>query len=222
MPDTSAIDFSENFLSDLLSTPLPVLRDVVVITPAAGALDAVEALRQATQALHERLDNRLPLSRAAPSLADYALHLCVLRDWQVALAPWLSRTGSVAATLMHLKDDIADCAPCVFSAAYLQFADADLVVQADDGSDAFCWGIAYVLEGSRLGGQVLYKRLQAHLAPHPLRYLQRGTEGPSWPQTLKALRMHVATAPSRAAACAGAVAAFELLLVRFELAGAPA
>lgn len=209
-------------MSDLLTTSLHVSRDVTPTTAPAGASDAVEALRLATQALHERLDSRLPLSRAAPSLADYALHLCVLRDWQTALAPWLSRTGSNASSLLLLEEDIADCAPCRFSATYRQSADVDVVLQADDGSDAFCWGVSYVLEGSRLGGQVLYKRLQAQLAPHPLRYLERAAGGLSWPQTLKALRLHVATPRSRAAACAGAVAAFELLLARFELAGVPA
>ena len=187
------------------------------ITRAPEPSDAVVALRQATQVLHARLDSRLPLGREAPTITDYATHLCVLRDWHHALGPWLSRTASTG-SLALLDRDIEDCPPCQFSAAYLRAADLAVVLQADDGSAFFCWGIAYVLQGSRLGGQVLYKRLRERLAPHPLRYLQHGTGGPSWPDTLKSLRRHLSTGPSQASACSGAVAAFGLLLARFELA----
>ena len=180
------------------------------------------ALRRATHALHQRLDSRLPLGRDVPSLADYAIHLCVLRDWQRALAPWLSRTASMVGSITLLAQDIEDCPPCRLTPAYLRVADVGVVLPGDDGSEAFCWGVAYVLEGSRLGGQVLYGRLRAHLAPHPLRYLQHGTGGPSWPDTLRALHMQLSSPCSQAAACCGAVAAFELLLARFELAGVSA
>jgi heme oxygenase len=94
------------------------------------------------------------------------------------------------------------------------------VYAADDGSDAFCWGIAYVLEGSRLGGQVLYRRLQPRFAPHPLHYLSpRPATAQSWPQTLALLRDRLGTPSGREAGCRGAVAAFEVLLGRFHTAG---
>jgi heme oxygenase len=41
-----------------------------------------------------------------------------------------------------------------------------------DASPAWRWGVCYVIEGSQLGGAVLYKRLHERLAPHPLRYLK--------------------------------------------------
>ena len=216
------IALPKTVLPDILSAPLPIRRNSLSIGHATDAADAVEELRRATRALHERLDSRLPLGLETPTLADYATHLCVLRDWQQALSPWLSRTASTTVSLALLAQDIEDCPPCRFPAAYLCAADMKLVLPVDDGSEAFCWGIAYVLEGSRLGGQVLYRRLHERLAPHPLRYLQHGTGRPSWPDTLRALRSHLASPSSQTAACRGAVAAFELLLARFELAGVAA
>lgn len=183
--------------------------------------DAVQALRTATRRLHETLDHGLPLARPDAGLSDYVLHLRVIRDWQLALAPWFGRTASdTASSLELIKRDLQD-AVADSPTATLPPVDTAAVKAADDGSDAFCWGMAYVLEGSRLGGQVLYRRLQAPLAPHPLRYLgERNAHGPSWPHTLTALRTQLATPDARTAGCLGAVAAFETLLARFRQEGA--
>lgn len=183
-------------------------------------IDAVTALRTVTHALHEQLDHSLPLARANANLADYAAHLTVLRDWQQALAPWLTRAILDLNALALLDQDLSDCPAQV--SALIDLPDPDLTAlrQADDGRDGFCWGIAYVVEGSRLGGQVLYRRLSQQLAPHPLRYLgQRGKAGASWLDILACLRIHLDAKPERQSACNGAVAAFELLLLRFRHAG---
>jgi heme oxygenase len=184
--------------------------------------DAVVALRSATQALHEQLDRQLPLARAEASLADYAAHLTVLRDWQRSLAPWLARAIIDLAGLALLEQDLQDLRDCPAHAHAMPvlptLAPPDLAAlrQADDGRDGYCWGIAYVVEGSRLGGQVLYRRLAQQLAPHPLRYLgQRGNSGLSWPGMLACLRARLDTGLEVESACNGAAAAFELLLVRF-------
>lgn len=186
-------------------------------------IDAVAALRAATHALHEQLDHSLPLARADAALADYAAHLTVLRDWQRALAPWLSRAITDPAALALLNQDLQDLHDCPAQApalACLPMPDLTALRKADDGRDGFCWGIAYVVEGSRLGGQVLYQRLSEQLAPHPLRYLgQRGRTGLSWPDMLACLRTRLDSSPERQSACNGAVAAFELLLQRFRHAG---
>ena len=98
--------------------------------------------------------------------------------------------------------------------------DLSPVRRADDGTTAFCHGIAYVHEGSRLGGEVLYRRLHGVLAPHPLRYLRdRSGGGFSWPAVLAGLRSRLAGAQAQASACRGAVAAFEVLLGQFGRAG---
>ena len=182
--------------------------------------DAVAAIRSATQQLHDRLDRNLPLAQTAPTLADYAIHIGMLRDWQISLAPWLRRTSSSAASLQLIEQDLADCPAEIAALAQPATPDLRRLLQADDGSQAFCWGIAYVLEGSRLGGQVLYRRLSAPLAPHPLRYLshrgERKAAGPSWPAMLASLRSELASMEAQAAACCGAVAAFEMLVGQFE------
>lgn len=184
-------------------------------------VDPVQALRLATRTLHETLDHGLPLARPDAGLADYAMHLTVLRDWRIALAPWLLRTGSETASLVLMADDLRDCGQAAEAPVLLPGPATDAVQIADDGSDAFCWGVDYVLEGSRLGGQLLYRRLQARLAPHPLRYLgERHTHGRPWPQTLAALRTQLSTPDSVQAGCRGAVAAFGMLLSRFRQAGA--
>ena len=186
----------------------------------APCIDAVAALRAATHALHEQLDHSLPLARADAGLADYAAHLTVLRDWQCALAPWLSRAIIDPAALALLEQDLRECPAHVHTLASLPVPDLTALRQADDGRDGFCWGIAYVVEGSRLGGQVLYHRLSQQLAPHPLRYLgQRGRTGASWPDMLACLRTRLDSSPELQSACNGAVAAFEMLLLRFRHAG---
>lgn len=188
------------------------------MSPAACPADPVQALRLATRQRHERLDAALPISRDDASLADHAHHLAAVRDWQMALMPWLSRTDADLSGLRLIEADLAE--PGAAGLGVLAPAAVDLrpVHDADDGSDAFCWGIAYVLEGSRLGGQVLYRRLQARLAPHPLRYLgQRSGAGGDWPRTLASLRHHLATPAAVASGSRGAMAAFDVLLARFGL-----
>lgn len=192
-----------------LPTPFPAPRETG---------DAIQALRAATRGLHERLDRGLPLAREHASLGDYVQHLEILRDWQGALTPWLARTDCDLSGLSLAQQDIDD-GP-VSPAPVLAPIDAAPIRRADDGSDAFCWGAAYVLEGSRLGGQVLYRRLQRQLAPHPLRYLrQRFENGRPWPETMALLRRRLDGESARSSACVGAVAAFALLVRRFEDAG---
>jgi heme oxygenase len=50
--------------------------------------------------------------------------------------------------------------------------------------DSWCWGVAYVLEGSRLGGRMLSQRVRASGSGCPLRYLAHGEGMPLWPRFL--------------------------------------
>ena len=207
-------------------SPLPTLSALApaVESPAgrpvqASRADPLQALRTATRTRHERLDAALPLSRETASLADYAAHLAAILDWQLAIAPWLRRTDADLSGLRLIEADLAEPGMPRPVAPRSSAVDLRAALDADDGSDAFCWGMAYVLEGSRLGGQVLYRRLRLPLAPHRLRYLgERADGGGAWPRTLAALRRHLATPAACAAGCRGAVAAFDVLLPRFGLA----
>ena len=180
--------------------------------------DVLAALRRATASRHERLDTGLPLASSAATLTDYAAHLHLLRDWlQPLQARWQGDTdGPVAAGFSP--------------APYLALIEADLAepllapwrapamgtpVWPPATSAAYRWGVAYVVEGSQLGGAVLYKRLAAQLAPHPLRYLRGvGEEGPGprWRTFMQALRDEVNTPAATAEACRGACDAFDRIL----------
>lgn len=182
--------------------------------------DVLAALRQATGSRHERLDSGLPLSSPDATLADYARHLCLLRDWLAPLQAWLDA-----------YDDGPQGAAGVASAPHIALIEADLAEPSLPGapptgrastepwpgcaSAAYRWGVAYVVEGSQLGGAVLYKRLAGQLAPHPLRYLRGAGEegpGPRWRAFMLALREQVSTPEGRSEACLGACDAFDRIL----------
>lgn len=184
---------------------------------AARDSDVLAALRTATASRHERLDSGLPLSAPLPSLDDYAAHLCMVRDWLAPLERWLGGfadgpqaepTLPATARLALIQADLAE--PGMPELEPLRPAPAWPL----EASAAWRWGVAYVIEGSQLGGAVLYGKLAGPLAPHPLRYL-RGDQagpGPRWRAFMQALRARVAGPAEVAEACAGACAAFDAIL----------
>ena len=179
--------------------------------------DVLAALRTATAARHERLDGGLPLSAPEPSLQDYAGHLLMVRDWLLPLQAWLDGYADGPQAEASLP-----------AARRLELIEADLLepgmpaplpVRAGGAwppgaSSAYRWGVAYVIEGSQLGGAVLHARLAGRFAPHPLRYLrgETGGPGPRWRAFMLALRANVRTPEEIAEACAGACAAFDRIL----------
>ncbi|MFK3736299.1 biliverdin-producing heme oxygenase [Massilia sp. TN1-12] len=186
-------------------------------TDLARGPDPLAALRAATHTRHEELDSGLPIGKDDASLADYAAHLTLLRAWLLPLQDWLRRfdDGPQAdarfasdARLALLQADLDE--PGMPASA----VPAHAAAWPEDASPAWRWGVAYVVEGSQLGGAVLYGRLHARLAPHPLRYL-KGDEagpGPRWRAFMQALGAHVRSPEEIADACAGACAAFDRLL----------
>lgn len=186
-------------------------------SPEAAA-DVLAALRVATGSRHAVLDQSMPLSTETPSLVDYRNHLLLLRAWLAPLEAWLA-----------LFDDGPQDASVLDRIERTSLIDADLGDSAmpavtqdveaiewprDERSRAYRWGVGYVIEGSQLGGAVLYRRLHERLAPHPLRYLgQDGMPvGPHWQRFIRAMRNDVTTDAQIADACAGAVDAFDTLL----------
>ena len=189
-------------------------------TDTARESDVLAALRRATASRHERLDSGLPLSAPDATLADYYQHLQLLRAWLAPLDAW-----------QQGYTDGPQGPDGITAAAHLDLIEADLAdpalggcqdpVQAspapwpEAASPAYRWGVAYVVEGSQLGGAVLYKRLAEQLAPHPLRYLRgagEGGPGPRWRAFMAALRDQVQGEGEVADACAGACDAFDRIL----------
>lgn len=199
--------------------------------PQPAATDALQALRHATAVRHAQLDSGLPIARANASLADYLRHVHALSAWLQALWPALEHmqareTGfcfAPAARLSAMREDLAHAASEPIlpwphpSAATVLCLDSALA-RHPHHADSVRWGLAYVVEGSQLGGQVLYRGLAPRLAPHPLRTLQgdgAGT-GARWKAFMALLRARVASPPAIAAACDGALAAFQGLQVHFD------
>lgn len=197
--------------------------------------DALQALRHATAERHAQLDSGLPIARDDASLSDYQNHVHALAAWLQALWPALQTLQAhtpgfgfaPAARLSALREDLAHTAeqatlpwpqPSAATAQCLEQA----LARHPGHADAVHWGLAYVVEGSQLGGQVLHRGLAPRLAPHPLRYLQgdgAGT-GARWKAFMVLLRTHVASTPAIEAACDGALAAFQGLQAHFDTMGA--
>lgn len=188
--------------------------------PNDGALevDAIGALRKATASRHHALDSTLAVGADDASLDDYVQHLRVLREWLGPLEAWLYSYADgphrapglePLGRLALIDSDLADAGSAVLAAAGVP----DEGWPAD-ASVAYRWGVSYVVEGSQLGGAVLYARLAAPLAPHPLRYLRADPAGPGprWRAFMLALRAHVRTPAEVADACAGACAAFDRII----------
>ena len=183
--------------------------------PGLHAHDALAALRAATSERHERLDTGLPLSGPAPDLDDYAEHLTMVRDWLAPLQAWLDGFDDGPQAVLPPVERLA------LIAADLNEPGMPLARVASraqtwphDAGAAYRWGVAYVVEGSQLGGKVLYAALAERLAPHPLRYLRGAQDGPGprWRHFMQALRAQVTTQREIAQACAGACAAFDAIL----------
>lgn len=193
------------------------------MAPAGATAHPRDALRQATAHLHAAVDVGMPLSRPAVTLADYHQHLCLLRDWVQALRALPLPADRLDAEAAALNLDVQTCERLrgCDSPARRAFPDEPAAHIAGD-ADALAWGVAYVIEGSRLGGQMLYRRLAEPLAPHPLQYLQGAgaRTGAHWRAFLDALRVALDTPARVQTACDGAVLAFEQLLRLSRLAGA--
>lgn len=177
----------------------------------ASALDPRDALRRATAHLHAEVDASMPLARPNPSLPDYRAHLALLADWVRALRTLPVDGDRLDDEAARIEADLAECER-LLDIAHDSPATTFISPPAHHGP--FGWGVAYVLEGSRLGGQVMYRRLADALAPHSLAYLQgagRDT-GARWAAFLTDLRQQLRTEADIRTACEGAVQAFALLL----------
>jgi len=194
--------------------------------------DVLRPLRTATHALHEALDSRLPIARDDASLADYAGHLRALRPWLQAVRDALAASGVPGLERIARRTDrrLAALALDLDDLGASNTSEQDGALDttprlADEAArdPAFAWGLAYVLEGSQLGGMAMHKRLGARLAPHPLRYFQPvdapGGLAAQWKEFVAQLGAALADPLAIDAARRGAVEGFRSLMPRFGLQG---
>jgi len=158
----------------------------------------------------------MPLANPDASWFDYIDHLHILAAWLIPIEHWLANyhdgpQGKHAPEFIcYSKLIMLDLGETYVPSVSGQTNQANWPQQE---SAAYRWGISYVIEGSQLGGEFLYKRLSARLAPHKLRYLQSKQSG-RWPAFLQAMAVNVSTPEDIDSACAGAVDAFDALLQR--------
>jgi len=192
--------------------------------------DVLRPLREATHELHETLDSHLPIAREEATLADYAAHLRALRPWLQAVrealaAPGIPGLDRIAARtdrrLAALALDLDDIGTPAGDVREVPGRECTLAQQAAR-EPAFAWGLAYVLEGSQLGGAAMHKRLAPRLAPHPMRYFQPVDAASAglaaqWKEFVAQLAAALAGPAAVDAARRGAVAGFQSLMPRFGL-----
>ncbi|MDM0019533.1 biliverdin-producing heme oxygenase [Variovorax saccharolyticus] len=182
----------------------------------------LQALRAATGELHRRLDSQLPIAGAEATLQDYLAHLQLLRPWLQALRAAIAGPGDagldavarrIDGRLQALQWDLADAGEPQRERAGVE----DFVPPSPGAALAYAWGLAYVVEGSQLGGAVMRRRLLPRLAPHPLCYFAPAEgRGPAsgWQDFIAELAAAVDGQAAVEAAASGAVAAFERLLAQ--------
>lgn len=187
-------------------------------TSSTDTPDVLTALREATGSRHALIDSAMPLSGETPTLHDYRLHLQLVAAWLAPLEQWLAtfEDGPQCALPFVARMPLIEQDLAAASLRDRQFAGELLeqVMPPDANDAAYRWGVCYVIEGSQLGGTVLYRRLSETLAPHPLRYLSGDgvPPGPRWKQFIGAMRVQVVTPHDIARVCEGAKDAFDRLI----------
>ena len=176
--------------------------------------DVLSALRHATAERHAELDTRTLLAAAQPDLQDYRDHMQLLEAWLAPIQDWLGAYDDGPRLSDYLGLIRADLRHEALAQLPEPNGEASSPMRwPQQASAAYRWGVCYVIEGSQLGGAVLYKRLAQRLAPHPLDYLHgAGSPGPRWQQFLAALRAAVKLVPEIEDACCGAQQAFDSLI----------
>jgi len=196
------------------------LTPIVPLVPPARARPLLARLRADTGPAHRRLEQApllAELSAGDITLQRYALYLRCMhrfhgaleRALQVGLPPGYGPTRLNQAACLE-----ADLASLGVPAAALP-ASSCRAAQALVGGPGAAWGVLYVVEGARLGSQVLLKRNADNAAVQRAHAYIRGegaATGAGWRVFCAALEHGVQTADADAdAAVAAASGAFALL-----------
>lgn len=169
-------------------------------------------LRMATAPLHERVDSAyaaFDFDQPGNYSRFLRAHSRVLGSMEAALEQ---------AGIAHLLDDWPERVRRHALLADLEAlgSPTPAALPAPELPDsAACWGAAYVLEGSRLGGRVLARRLHQFDPTAPARYLQHGDTARLWPHFLA--QLETANPCTWPAILAAAEATFELFTRAAEL-----
>ncbi|BBH53031.1 biliverdin-producing heme oxygenase [Fluviispira sanaruensis] len=122
-----------------------------------------EMIKSATQPLHERVEILNPLSKKVPSLDDYTLYLkCFLQF----IEPIENKLIEFYSEFTYTKSDYSLKRSILIKNDLENLGIINIKLKSNIKmpvliSAANSLGVLYVLEGSNLGGQFLYKKLKA-------------------------------------------------------------
>lgn len=173
-----------------------------------------QRLRDGTRDRHEALDQGLALTSGDMDRAGYLNYLRALLGWLEPLEQrlWqLDWPDSLQASARAGKSDWirADLAAADDAEPVSYCADAPRI----EAADAYALGVAYVVEGSQLGGRFLARHLADVTPALPLRYLRGYGEalGPMWKTFLEFLNSEAGAQGREDHALQGARDAFDSL-----------
>lgn len=138
---------------------------------ADGPSAALLQIREATRALHGRLEARLPLLSPSLNLAEYTRLLCAFHGYY---QPLESRVAPIAAGISDLEWSLRAKLPLL--AADLDFLGVDGTARAalpvcarlpSPANAAEALGCLYVMEGATLGGQITSRALRGRFGLEP-------------------------------------------------------
>lgn len=167
-------------------------------------------LRAATADLHAQVDSRFSGKFSEDSKA-YGHFLAALAEGVIPLERALEAEG-----IERLLPDWPERRRTTMLLADLEALGVPVPAgraMPEVGGEARQFGIAYVLEGSRLGGKLLLRQVLAHRDEKvraATRYLSHGTDRDLWPSFVKRLDASAAVSQAPDEAVAGARLAFAL------------
>lgn len=174
----------------------------------------LEALRAATRDVHEALERELAIARPDAGKREYHRWARAMWGWlapfESALwaASWPASIDGAArdGKRVWLQDDLRALGDD--NATIAALPQAPVTPPIATPSERF--GVAYVLEGSTLGGQVLHRRLAPAIAPCEGRYLlgNGARTGPLWKGFVEALGREELSPDERDASANAARATF--------------
>lgn len=149
-------------------------------------------LRDATAPLHERVDRAFS-AFALEHTEGYRHFLAAHAEVTVPLEQTLEAAG-----IQTLLPDWPQRCRRQALLADLQDLGAPataVIAPGEISTPGWCWGAVYVMEGSRLGGRVLAKRVAQANPNAPLRYLGQQNVAPSWPGFLEHFERNASGCP---------------------------
>ncbi|MCP5144902.1 MAG: biliverdin-producing heme oxygenase [Gammaproteobacteria bacterium] len=175
------------------------------------------ALRKVTALHHERVELLMPVSRESVGLPEYLEFLGLMAEWVAQIECWIGhhpstgiwqsrlpfirRYSRLVADLEASEHPVPRTMKCHFSAIALWPQD-----------EAFYWGVRYVIEGSRLGGRMLYRKLSEQHVASAMRFLAEDELlAQQWRDLRQVMEVRIRSMFDLEVACTGAVAAFGML-----------